>query len=160
MNNLQCPDSQLHQGHPPTILSLLLDSHWQMLCKREDHTICGGGGGGGGGSFIGPSILKLDIEFKYRKYKTIWINQQTLTTCQHFRSLQIGEGNIQKRKITMPKINKPAELISRLSTMAPASFFLAIAVPMAHNSHTNILCTINTEILCHPIELGCGNLTC
>ena len=42
-------------------------------------------------------------------------------------------GNTQKRKFARSKINTPAVSISRLSTMESDSFFLAIAVPKAHN---------------------------
>ena len=63
-----------------------------------------------------------------------------------------------------PKANTPRELVSRLTGLAPASFFsthtLSTPDPCTSQNTTPILCTICTGILDRPVELGCGTLVC
>lgn len=81
--------------------------------------------------------------------------------CQQFQSLQTGGGRVLAHG--RPKVNTPKELVSRLTALAPASFFSTTPLPTHDSSahqNTTVLCTICTGILDRPIELGCGTVAC
>lgn len=60
-----------------------------------------------------------------------------------------------------PKKNSTKDLLSRLTDMAPPSFFsTASEIPSTSCTHIDIQCTICAGTLDRPIELGCGNLVC
>lgn len=50
--------------------------------------------------------------------------------------------------------------MSRLTAMAPASFFSTLPVPSTPSTNIDILCTVCLSMLDRPIELGCGNMVC
>jgi hypothetical protein len=89
---------------------------------------------------------------------SVYVNRQV---CQYFEDNHRDGGHKSKSGIGRPKKNTPKELISRLTQMAPTSFFPAlpfsIPPPTAHNT---IGCAICLHYLDRPIELGCGELVC
>lgn len=83
---------------------------------------------------------------------------KSIRSASTFLGLQCGGGK-QGRPSGRPKKHTAGELVSTLTTTAPASFFTR-PLPTITPTHIDMLCLICLGMLDRPIELECGNMVC